>query len=161
MMGRLMLGGAIRLTVLVLATAASSAAMASQSVGMNLPDGWVAMDKGAAGNTQDLKGAFRGGKHPEHAVIVRNKDNGRLGLAISTSGSNMPAEIVATFDESRVNPPKLSLIRPGTYPSVCHDKQPCSQVKVTHVSVGMCFGEASCEIVYFDQGKFHEMYVTD
>ena len=55
------------------------------------------------------------------------------------------------------NPPRLSLIHPGSYQPVCHSGESCAPLSIANESIGLCFGEASCEIIYFADGAYHEM----
>ncbi|NVD70200.1 hypothetical protein HUX88_06470 [Duganella sp. BJB1802] len=71
------------------------------------------------------------------------------------------ASIVKTFKDIKANPPHLSLVKPGSYQPVCHGGESCAPLAIANESIGLCFGEASCEIIYYAEGAYHEIYITD
>jgi hypothetical protein len=77
------------------------------------------------------------------------------------AGSGQQAKVVKTFIDTGPNPPRLSLAKPGSYTPVCHTGGRCTPVKISNEAISLCFGEASCEIIYFNGGAFRELVVTD
>lgn len=82
-------------------------------------------------------------------------------LVFPEAGSGQPAKVVKTFIDTGPNPPGLSLVKPGSYTPVCHNGGPCTPVNISNEAISLCFGEASCEIIYFNGGAFRELFVTD
>jgi len=82
-------------------------------------------------------------------------------LVFPEAGSGQPGKVVKTFIDSGPNAPRLSLVKPGSYTPVCHNGGPCTPVKLDNEAISLCFGEASCEIIYFSGGAFRELFVTD
>ena len=82
-------------------------------------------------------------------------------LVFSDVGNGQPGKVVKTFIDTGPNPPRLSLAKPGSYKPVCHTGGPCAPVKISTEAISLCFGEASCEIIYFDGSAFRELVVTD
>jgi hypothetical protein len=69
--------------------------------------------------------------------------------------------IVKTFRAIAPNPPQLSLIKPGNYQPACHNGGDCAPRHIDSEAISVCFGEASCGIIYADGSAFREMAVTD
>lgn len=112
-----------------------------------------------------LTGSFRQQGKRDLAVLTHNDKKGRgdqYGVVIfPDAGSGQPAKVVKTFIDTGPNPPRLSLVKPGSYTPVCHAGVPCAPVKISNEAISLCFGEASCEIIYFNGGAFRELVVTD
>lgn len=121
-----------------------------------LPRGWVQVDKAA------IVGKFRTDNDLDKAVLVANKAKNQFGIAIIPDERSAQRSIIAkTFSDIAANPPELNLIKPGEYKPVCHDGGECGPKKILRPAIGVCFGEASCEIIYFEKGKMREMFTTD
>lgn len=119
-----------------------------------LPQGWVAVQAPA------LHGSFLHGGREDTAMLVQNGH--AYGVAvIPGKASGREARIVRTFGSSQANPPQLSLIKPGSYPPVCHQGRACKPVSIATEAIGLCHGEASCEIIYFKDNAFHHLAATD
>lgn len=135
---------------------AAAAAYGGSAPAQSLPDGWSTMA------TPSVSGIFRQNGPLETAVLVRNTQSGEHGLAIipANSGSDRGA-VVAFFKDVKTNPPTLSLLTPAAFRPVCHKDANCAKLKLDTQAVSVCFGEASCEVIYFDGVRFNEMFVTD
>jgi hypothetical protein len=135
--------------------AAVSAAQAAPATA--LPPGWQPL----AGDGQVLTGQFRAQGDTDTALLVRNGADGSYGLAVAAGASGQPAAIVKTFARIDANPPKLALVRPGVYKPACAGGESCAPLNIEREAISLCFGEASCEIVYFSGDAFREVFVTD
>ena len=82
-------------------------------------------------------------------------------LVFPNAGSGEPGKVVKTFIDTGPNPPHLSLVKPGSYTPVCRTGGPCTPVNISNEAISLCFGEASCEIIYFNGTAFRELFVTD
>lgn len=121
-----------------------------------LPKGWHALP------LPTVTGAFRQAGTLDTAVLAQNGRDGAYGLVIVPAGSGgEPVRIVKTFHDIATNPPVLSLARPGSYRPACHAGGACEPVAVANEAVNLCFGEAGCDIVYYDGSGFRDMAVTD
>jgi hypothetical protein len=142
--------------VLAAALLASAQAHAGDAVSGPLPPGWTPLQGGAT-----LSGAFRQPGSTDVAVLVRHGGGEAYGLAVVSAAGGKAAGVVKTFSDARANPPSLSLVRPGSYRPVCHDGGDCPPQAIANEAIGLCFGEASCEIIYFRDGVLHELVTTD
>ena len=120
---------------------------------------------GDAGANALLTGTLRHPGERDVAVLTHNgkKSGGNQYSVIvfPNIGSGQPAKVVKTFIDTGPNAPRLSLVKPGSYKPACHAGGPCAPVKISSEALSLCFGEASCEIIYFDGGTFRELVVTD
>ncbi|MYM74709.1 hypothetical protein GTP56_21290 [Duganella sp. FT134W] len=107
-----------------------------------------------------LSGAFLHEGSADTAVITENKDGYSL-VVVPDTASGGKARVVKTFHDIAANPPQLSLIKPGSYQPVCHSGDDCPKVSIASEAIGLCFGEASCEILYFDGKAFRDIAITD
>lgn len=142
----------------------SSTCMANAKVdNAPLPAGWTFLPKEKS--TKDgilaIDGFFTGSTVKTKAILVENKVDGTYGLAIAMR-PNRTAIIVETFKDIAVNPPSLSLIKSGKYHPFCtpNEKQ-CDAFVVKDQAIGLSFGEASAQIIYFAKSKFKVVHVTD
>lgn len=112
-----------------------------------------------------LRGNFLHAGSGDMAMLMRSEQVGMadsyIMVVLPNASSGQPPRVVKHFSAKEANPPKLSLVKPGMYTPVCHDGGPCTPVKIANQAIGLCFGEASCEIVYFDGSEFRELFVTD
>ncbi|NYE61009.1 hypothetical protein FHW58_002161 [Duganella sp. 1224] len=122
--------------------------------GATLPPGWTPVAASA------LHGNFRHAGHQDITMLARNgAAYGVLLLPGDASGGN--ASVVRTFGAGPANPPQLSLVHPGSYRPACHDGGYCAAVDIATDAIGLCHGEASCEIIYFKDNTFHNLTTTD
>lgn len=144
---------------LLLAFSSASYAYGDDTIVNQLPKGWTTLvpDTGLT-----VSGKFQQQGHTDTAVVVRNGQDGAYGLAVlPASSGDGAASIVKTFKDIKANPPHLSLVTPGSYQPVCHNGESCAPLAIANESIGLCFGEASCEIIYYADGAYHEIQVTD
>ena len=127
--------------------------------GRALPRGWTAL------SLPVLPGSFQQQGKRDIALLMYNSHEGQAdqyGLVVVPDASGgLPAKVVKTFTDTGPNAPRLSLIKPGNYVPVCHNGGPCAPVKISNEAIGLCFGEANCEIIYFNGGAYRELVVTD
>ena len=126
--------------------------------GRALPQGWTAL------SLPVLPGSFQQQGNRDIALLMYNSHGGQheYGLVVVPDASGgLPAKVVKTFTDTGPNAPRLSLIKPGNYVPVCHNGGHCAPVKISNEAIGLCFGEASCEIIYFNGGAYRELVVTD
>ncbi|MET0268641.1 MAG: hypothetical protein ABW202_23870 [Duganella sp.] len=129
---------------------------ATQANGVTLPQGWRPYFQ------PSVSGAFlRPGAH-NVAMLVRNEEQHLSGVLVLTfvddSGT---ASVIKTFKEDDTNPPKLSLLQPGNYRPACHQGGPCQPTHIANEAISLCFGEASCAILYAEGDSFRELAVSD
>jgi hypothetical protein len=153
----------LRLQPVILAAAWLTAACAhAGDVDPNrLPQGWTPLPDAAA-----LSGAFRQAGSADAALLVQHGAGGDYGLAVMFGADGgRPAAIVANFKDIKANPPQLSLIKPGSYQPRCSPGSGkdggCQPQEIVNEAIGLCFGEASCEILYFSGGAFRALRMTD
>ncbi|MBP1205133.1 hypothetical protein JOD97_003175 [Duganella sp. 1411] len=139
-----------------------AADLAAATSGLNeraLPQGWTAL------SLPVLPGSFQQQGNRDIALLMYQSHEGQddqYGLVVvPDASSSQPAKVVKTFTDKGPNAPRLSLVKPGSYAPVCHDGGHCAPVMISNEAIGLCFGEASCEIIYFDAGAYRELFVTD
>lgn len=132
---------------------------AAEKIPQNLPKGWDAL------SMPSLRGSFMHPGSDDVAVMMHSRQAGMDDLyglvVVPNAASGLPPRVVKNFTDNGTNPPRLSLVKPGTYTPVCHDGGRCAPVKIANEAISLCFGEASCEIVYFNGSAFRELFVTD
>ncbi|MYM88234.1 hypothetical protein GTP91_13715 [Rugamonas sp. FT82W] len=137
----------------------SSASYGNDADVKQLPQGWTTL---AADAGLTVSGTFQHPGHTDTAVVVQNGQAGAYGLAVLPGAADDgAASIVKTFKDIKANPPHLSLVKPGSYQPVCHGGESCAPLAIANESIGLCFGEASCEIIYYAEGAYHEIHITD
>jgi hypothetical protein len=157
-----------RAAACLLALAGAAHVHAGEPVGQDLPKGWTVLSLPA------LRGSFLQAHSNDIALLMQNAPSGQddqYGLAmVPDIASGKPATIVKTFIDTGPNAPRLALLPPGSYRPLCHDKpdsqesqrsNQCAPVNIATESISLCFGEASCEIIYFNGKAFRELVVTD
>lgn len=139
----------------LIALSGAAAVQAADSAPRPLPAGWQPLA------LPTLSGNFRKQGDKDTAVLVQNGQDGPYGLAVVPEADGGQASIVKTFRDIKANPPQLSLVKPGSYKPVCHDGGDCAPLSIANEAIGLCFGEASCQIIYFNGSAFREISVTD
>lgn len=129
---------------------------ASELAGQKLPAGWTPMSVPA------ITGNFLGYHKSATALLVKSAEEKQYGLAVLPSeGEGRRSRIVTKFKDIGANPPELAILAPGVVHPVCHNGGRCKSIKVETEAISLCFGEASCEVIYFDGKLFHTVFVTD
>lgn len=132
---------------------------AAEKMPQSLPAGWDAL------SMPSLRGNFMHPGSGDVAALMHSKRAGTDDLyglvVVPNAASGQPPRVVKNFTDNGPNPPRLSLVKPGTYTPVCHDGGHCAPVKIANEAISLCFGEASCEIVYYNGNAFRELVVTD
>lgn len=149
---------------LLLALSSTGYAYGSEANVKQLPPGWapLAASASAPDAALSLSGKFQRQANVDTALVVQNGQDGAYGLAVVPgAAADGTASIVKTFKDIKANPPRLSLVQPGSYQPACHTGNSCAPLSIANESIGLCFGEASCEIIYFADGAYHEIYLTD
>jgi hypothetical protein len=122
-----------------------------------LPEGWLPL------SVPTLPGSFLREDTRDIAFLMQK--GGRYGVVVMPdAASGLPASVVKTFGPGEVNPPQLSLIKPGSYRPACHSDGSggdCAPLTLATEAIGLCFREASCEIIYYAGNAFHEIAITD
>lgn len=155
---------AARAASLLLALSSTGYAYGGSAIIQQLPQEWTPLPASAAAPDAGLalSGQFQHQGNADTAVLVQNSQGGAYGLAVVPgTPADGAASIVKTFKDIHANPPRLSLVHPGSYQPVCHSGESCAPLSIANESIGLCFGEASCEIIYFADGAYHEIHVTD
>ena len=121
-----------------------------------LPEGWQPLP------LPTLSGSFLEHGQRGTAMLVQNPQQHTYGVAVAAEpASGATARIVKTFRAIAPNPPQLSLIKPGNYQPACHNGGDCALRHIDSEAISVCFGEASCGIIYADGSAFREIAVTD
>jgi len=144
---------------LLLVLSSTGYAYGSEAIVNQLPPGWTQLAASAPDAGLSLSGKFQRQGNIDTAVVVQNGQGGAYGLAVVPVDGT--ASIVKTFKDIKANPPQLSLVQPGSYQPACHSGNSCAPLSIANESIGLCFGEASCEIIYFTDGAYHEIFLTD
>ncbi len=147
---------------LLLVLSSTGYAYGSEAIVKQLPPGWTPLAASAPDAGLSLSGKFQRQGNVDTALVVQNGQDGAYGLAVVPGAvADGTASIVKTFKDIKANPPHLSLVQPGSYQPACHTGNSCAPLSIANESIGLCFGEASCEIIYFADGAYHEIYLTD
>ena len=147
---------------LLLVLSSTGYAYGSEAIGTQLPAGWTPLAASAPDAGLSLAGKFQQQGNVDTALVVQNSQDGVYGLAVVPGATaDGTASIVKTFKDIKTNPPRLSLAQPGSYHPACHGENSCAPISIANESIALCFGEASCEIIYFADGAYHEIYLTD
>jgi hypothetical protein len=145
------------------ALCASACVHAAAFAGGDLPPGWQPLD--APPGTAPLSGHFQQPGATATALLAQNTRDARHGLAIvadaADAAARRPAVIVETFSAGGPNPPRLSIVTPGTYQPRCAANSACAPLVIANDAIGLCFGEASCTVIYFDGATYREAAMTD
>ena len=146
---------------MLLALSSAGHAYGGETIIQQLPQGWTPLASAATADASlTLSGQFQHQGNAGAAVLVQNGD--AYGVAVVPGApADGTASIVKTFKDIKTNAPRLSLIHPGSYQPACHGGESCAPLSIANESIGLCFGEASCEIIYFADGAYHELVVTD
>lgn len=139
----------LSLTALLFTTGALA-----QLAGPALPSGWTPLP------APTLSGAFLHEGNADTAMLTENRDGYGL-VVVPDDASGGEARVIKTFHAIAANPPQLSIIKPGSYQPVCHNRGDCPPLNISSEAIGLCFGEASCEILYFDGKAFRDIAMTD
>jgi hypothetical protein len=124
--------------------------------GVATPAGWMATP------LPQVRGHIQAPGTDDTAMVMFN-DSLNLGgvvLVTFTPGGGY-ANIIKTFKFDEANPPQLTLLEPGDYMPLCHPGTPCEKVHSDNQVISMCFGEASCRILYFEGNQLHDIVTTD
>ncbi|GJJ00449.1 hypothetical protein RugamoR64_09870 [Duganella rhizosphaerae] len=149
---------------MLLVLSSAGHAYGSEAIVKKLPPGWTPLAASASvpDASLSLSGKFQRQGNVDTALVVQNGQDGSYGLAVVPSAvTDGTASIIKTFKDIKANPPHLSLVQPGSYQPACHTGNSCAPLSIANESIGLCFGEASCEIIYFADGAYHEIYLTD
>lgn len=124
--------------------------------GVAMPTGWMATP------LPEVRGHIQAPDTDDVGMVMFN-DSLNLGgvvLVTFTPGGGY-ANIIKTFKFDEANPPQLTLLEPGNYMPLCHPGTPCEKVHSDNQVISMCFGEASCRILYFEGNQLHDIVTTD
>ncbi|TYQ07345.1 UNVERIFIED_ORG: hypothetical protein JN05_04349 [Zoogloea ramigera] len=126
--------------------------------GVPTPAGWMAMP------LPSIRGHIQAADTDDVVQLMYSDEQKLAGaVMVSFTPGGGYAGILKTFryDDSDTNPPRLSMIEPGDYPPACHPGNSCETVHIAQQAVGLCFGEASCRILYFDGKELRDVVMTD
>ena len=138
-----------------LALVAAIHANASES-DKKLPKGWTPM------SAKTITGDFLGDHKPAIALLVRSTKEKQYGVAVLPGESGVSTNLIVTkFKDIDANLPELTVFVPGVVKPVCHNGTKCEPVNVRTDALSLCFGEASCEVIYFDGKRFRTVFATD
>jgi len=133
------------------------AAYANQH-GVPTPAGWMPMP------LPSIRGHIQTADTDDIVQLMYNDEQKLAGAVMVTfTPGGGYAGILKTFsfEDSDANVPRLSMIEPGDYLPACHPGNPCETVHIAQQAVGLCFGEASCRILYFEGKQLRDIVMTD
>jgi hypothetical protein len=128
-----------------------------------LPTGWIVLskEKSTKDGVVTIEGFFSSRTMKTNAILIENKTESTYGVA-ATMRPNQMAIIVETFKDIAANPPSLSVIKSGKYRPFCPPEvKKCVPFIVKNQAIGLSFGEASAQIIYFNKNKFIVAHVSD
>lgn len=147
------------LFMLAATTAAVAAAADTQGqVGVQTPAGWRMMP------LLSIKGHIQGADSDDNVQLMYNDDQQLVGVVMVTftPGGGYSSLLKSfRYNEGDANPPALSLMAPGDYQPACHPGSSCETVHIANQAIGLCFGEASCRILYYDGKELRDIAMTD
>ena len=112
-----------------------------------------------------IRGHIQSPETDDAVQLMYNDEQELAGVVMVTftPGGGGYANILKTFKylDSDANPPRLSMIEPGDYLPACHPGDACEKVHIANQAVGLCFGEASCRILYYEGKDMHDVVMTD
>lgn len=127
--------------------------------GVQTPAGWMGMP------LPSIRGHIQAADSDDVVQLMYNDEHQLAGVVMVTfaPGGGGHAGILTTFkyQDSDANPPRVSMIEPGDYLPACHPGSSCEKVHIAHQAVGLCFGEASCRILYYDGKQLRDVVMTD
>ena len=126
--------------------------------GVQTPTGWMAMP------LPSIRGHIQTADTDDVVQLMYNDEQKLAGAVMVTfTPGGGYAGILKTFsyEDSDANPPRLSMIEAGDYLPACHPGNPCETVHIAQQAVGLCFGEASCRILYFEGRELRDIVMTD
>lgn len=126
--------------------------------GVQTPTGWMAMP------LPSIRGHIQTADTDDVVQLMYHDEQKLAGAVMVTfTPGGGYAGILKTFnyEDSDANPPRLSMIEPGDYLPACHPGNPCETVHIAQQAVGLCFGEASCRILYYEGKELRDIVMTD
>ncbi|OYO28569.1 hypothetical protein [Janthinobacterium sp. PC23-8] len=145
--------------LLTLAAAATTNAVAAQGqAGVQTPPGWTMMPLPA------IRGHIQSADTDDNVQLMYNDEQKLAGVVMVTfTPGGGYAGILKTFkyNDGDANPPRLSMMAPGDYLPACHPGSPCEKVHIANQAVALCFGEASCRILYYEGKELRDIVMTD
>ena len=125
--------------------------------GVQTPTGWMAM------LLPSIRGHIQTADTDDVVQLMYNEQKQAGAVMVTFTPGGGYAGILKTFGykHSDANPPRLSIIQPGDYLPACHPGNPCEKVHIAQQAVGLCFGEASCRILYFEGRELRDIVMTD
>ena len=147
------------LLTLAAATATNaSAAGAPTPAGVQTPPGWRLMP------LPSIMGHIQHADTDDSVQLMYDDDQQLVGVVMVTftpGGGNSRLLKSFKYKEGDANAPALSLMAPGDYQPVCHPGNSCEPVHVASQAIGLCFGEASCRILYYEGKELRDVVMTD
>lgn len=146
------------LFITLAATTGATSANAQGQVGVQTPAGWRMMP------LLSIRGHIQGADTDDNVQLMYNDDQQLVGVVMVTfTPGGGYASLLKSFkyNEGDANPPALSMIAPGDYQPACHPAGSCDTVHVAKQAIGLCFGEASCRMLYYDGKELRDIAMTD
>ncbi|KQQ47436.1 hypothetical protein ASF61_01960 [Duganella sp. Leaf126] len=99
----------------------------------------------------------------DDSVQFMYNDERKLGglVMVTVTPGGGYASVIKTFTLDQANPPQLRLLAPGAYTPLCHPGHACSAIHAEHQVISLCFGEAACRILYYENQQLREAVMTD
>lgn len=140
------------------ATTAAATADVQGQVGVQTPPGWRMMP------LPSIRGHIQSADTDDNVQLMYNDDQQLVGVVMVTftPGGGYSSLLKSfKYNEGDANPPALSMITPGDYQPACHPGSSCEMVHIANQAIGLCFGEASCRILYYDGRELRDIVMTD
>ena len=127
--------------------------------GVQTPAGWMPLI------LPSIRGHIQSPETDDVVQLMYNDEQKLAGavMVTFTPGGGGYASILKTFKygDADGNPARLSIIEPGDYLPACHPGNACQKVHIANQAVGLCFGEASCRILYYEGKEMRDVVMTD
>lgn len=136
----------------------ATAADAQSPAGVQTPAGWRLMP------LLSIRGHVQSADTDDNVQLMYNDDQQLAGVVMVTfkPGGGYSSLLKSfKYKEGEANPPALSLMAPGHYQPACHPGSSCETVHIGNQAIGLCFGEASCRILYYDGKALRDIVMTD
>ncbi|MGK5023347.1 hypothetical protein [Janthinobacterium sp. RB2R34] len=143
---------------ITLAATTATTANAQAQVGVQTPAGWRMMP------LLSIRGHIQNADSDDNVQLMYNDEQQLVGVVMVTftPGGGYSGLLKSfKYNEGDANPPVLSMIAPGDYRPACHPGSSCEAVHIANQAIGLCFGEASCRILYYDGKELRDIVMTD
>ncbi|MTK63130.1 MAG: hypothetical protein F8N15_00965 [Methanobacterium sp.] len=120
-------------------------------------DNWRVVD-----TSKIVTGKFFGENVLYGAAVVSNGQNKNRAIVVFSLNKSSKNFTIMEFNEKlKQSDIIISIVHPGKYDTSCKNWKNCPQIILKNDAIGVCYGEESCEIVYYEDNAFKEVFLTD